>query len=243
MPYLIDERRIQAALDRARLGYVQNLNPDLPAQLAIWLSELLVAPRNLTAIRDPDAAIRKHVIEPLAGRHRLIHADLPIPHGPLIDIGSGNGAPGLPIALCEPQRHQRQAVLLDARAGAAQFLNDVITQIDAPQIGVLQARAEIAAHSEQRERYALALSRAAAPPAAALELTIPYLQIGGVAAIWTAEPSEDETDNLAQVAEALGAALSPIDPPQDIIVATKVRPTTRRYPRPWNQIRRSPPTL
>ena len=240
MPHLIDPHRIRAALDRAGLSYVEQGNPNLPEQAAVWLTTMLAAPRNLTAVHDPQAAIRKHLIEPLAGRHRLLAADLPLPHGPLIDIGSGNGAPGLPVALCEPGR---EAVLLDARSAAVSFLNEVIAQIGAPRIGVLKERAELAARTIQRERFALAVTRAAAPPAAALELTIPYLQIGGVAAAWTAELSADETERLAEVATALGAELSPIDPPHDMLVATKLYPTNPRYPRPWPQIRRSPPTL
>ena len=69
----------------------------------------------------------------------------------MIDIGSGNGAPGLPIALCETER---QTTLLDSRAGAAAFLNDVIAKIDAPQITILHERAEIAA-TQIRENASL----------------------------------------------------------------------------------------
>ena len=235
MPHLIDERQIRQAIEVAGLSYVQRLNPRIAAQLSLWLTMMLAAPRNLTAVRDPQAAIEKHIIEPLAGRHRLIGADLPVPHGPMIDIGSGNGAPGLPIALCEPER---QTTLLDSRAGAAAFLKDVIAELDAPQISVLHERAEIAAHTAQREQFALALSRAAAPPAAAMELIIPYLQIGGIAAAWTGELSETDSASVAQALKALGAEPTPIDPPRDIVVATKIHPTDARYPRSWNQIRR-----
>ncbi len=239
MPHLIAEHQIRDAIDAAGLSYVQDLNPKLAAQLSVWLTMLLAAPRNLTAIREPQAAIQKHVIEPLAGRHRLISADLPVPHGPMIDIGSGNGAPGLPFALCEPDR---QATLLDSRIGAAAFLEEVIAQVEAPQISAIHERAETAAHTNLRARFALALTRATAPPAAAMELVIPFLQVGGVAAAWTGELSETDTESVSQVLEVLGAELTPIDPPPDIIVATKIRPTEDRYPRSWNQIRRRPPS-
>lgn len=237
MPHLIDEQQIRDAIDAAGLSYVQDLNPRVGSQLSIWLTRLLSAPRNLTAIREPNEAIQKHLIEPLAGRHRLIGADLPVPHGPMIDIGSGNGAPGLPLALCEPER---QATLLDSRAGAAAFLREVVVEIGASQISVLQERAEIAAHEELREQFAVAVSRAAATPAAAMELMVPYLQIGGVAAAWTGELSETDTASVTSILEILGAELTPIDPPRDIIVATKIRATDSRYPRPWSQIRRRP---
>jgi len=232
-----DERQIRAALELANLSYVEALNPDLPRQLAIWLRMLLASVRNLTAIREPGPAIRKHVIEPLAGRDRLINADLPLPHGPMIDIGSGNGAPGLPVALCEPQR---SATLLDSRSAATEFLRNVVTEIDAAQIQIRQDRAEIAAHTDLRSRFALAVSRAAAPPLSALELAIPFLQIGGIGAIWTGELAEPQLDAVARAVAELGAEFTPIDQPQGIVVVTKVRATNPRYPRSWQQMRRRP---
>ena len=53
MPHLIDEQQIRAALRLAGLSYVEDLNPDLPRQAGLWLTQMLAAPRNLTAIRDP----------------------------------------------------------------------------------------------------------------------------------------------------------------------------------------------
>ncbi len=237
MAYLIDQQQIREAIGLAGLSYVEDLNPNLAAQLSIWLSGMLDAPRNLTAIREPEAAIHKHVIEPLAGRHRLIGADLPMPHGPMIDVGSGNGAPGLPFALCEPER---ASTLLDSRTGVADFLSETVALLDAPHIGVLRERAELAAHTDMREGFSLAISRAVAPPATALELMLPFLQVGGIAAAWTGELPLAETHLAEQTAHELGAEITPIDPPQDILVATKIRPTNSIYPRAWNQMRRRP---
>ena len=237
MPYLIDEQQIRAALGLAGLSYVEDLNPDLPRQAGIWLTMMLAERRNLTAIQDPATAIAKHLVEPLTGRHRLIGADLPIPHGPLIDIGSGNGAPGLPLALCEPDR---ETTLLDSRQGASQFLRQVVTQINARQIRIHHQRAEQAAHSDLRSRFALVVSRAAATPTVALELTVPFLQIGGLAAVWTGQQSDADSESVARTLEELGAEPTPIDPPADIIAATKTRETEPQYPRSWNRIRRQP---
>lgn len=237
MTDLIDKHQIARALDQAGLGYVQKLNPQISRQLGQWLSALLEAPRNLTGIRDPAEAISRHAIEPLQGRHRLIEADLPVPHGPMIDIGSGNGAPGLPFALCEPDR---EATLLDSRSGASHFLELVCAQIGAESIRVLQERAEVAARTAQRGRFALALSRAAAPPTVALELLTPFLQVGGIAALWTGELDDHAVRQLNRSAIELGAEPTPLDPPRDIAVFTQVRPVDDRFPRRWNQILRRP---
>ncbi|MCY3568467.1 MAG: class I SAM-dependent methyltransferase [Chloroflexi bacterium] len=231
--------QISRALDRAGLRYVHALRPDLADQLSQWLIALRASTRNLTAIRDPEQAIERHVIEPLLGRHRLIAADMPVPHGPLIDVGSGNGAPGLPFALCEPQR---AATLLDSRSGATAFLSAVVEQIGVSSITVINERAERTAHTELREHFALALSRATASPGVALELTIPFLRIGGVAMLWTGLQDADGVSGLTLAAERLGACSTPLDPPRDIQVFTKVEATNPGYPRPWNQIRRRPLT-
>ncbi len=237
MPDLIDEHQITQALDLAGLRYLRQLNPELSDRLSLWLNAMLAEPRNLTAIRDPDTAITRHVIEPLYGQYRLIAADLPVPHGPMIDIGSGNGAPGLPIALCEPQR---DAVLLDARSTAAGFLRAVIDRLGAARISVLDQRAERAARGKSSARFALALSRAAAPPPIALELAIPFLRVGGVALLWTGELDADAVSQLDYAAEILGAVPTPLDPPHDIAAFTKVRDNDAQFPRSWNRIRRQP---
>lgn len=237
MSDLIDPERIGRELEQVGLGYVANLNPTIVPQLGLWLDALLDQPRNLTSVRTPQAAIAKHIIEPLIGRHRLIHADLAVPHGPMIDVGSGNGAPGLPLALCEPQR---PATLLDSRQSAARFLTSVVDRLEDVRIAVVNKRAEQAAHAELRGRFSLAVTRAAAPPPIAMELLIPFLHVGGIAVLWTGGIAEQPLDELRVVATELGAELTMLDPPHDIVVATKLRATDARVPRSWNQIRRRP---
>ena len=237
MSDLIDPERISRELEQAGLGYVASLNPTIVQQLGLWLDALLDQPRNLTSVRTPQAAIAKHIIEPLIGRHRLIHADLAVPHGPMIDVGSGNGAPGLPLALCEPQR---PATLLDSRQNAARFLMSVVDRLEGDRIEVVNQRAEQAAHTELRGRFSLAVTRAAALPPIAMELLIPFLHVGGIAVLWTGAIGEQALDELRVVATELGAELTMLDPPHDIVVATKLRETDARVPRSWNQIRRSP---
>ena len=237
MSDLLDPERIRRRLQRSGLAYVEDLNPSIARQLSLWLNLLLTQPRNLTAVRTPQDAVAKHVIEPLLGRHRLIRSDFPVPHGPIIDIGSGNGAPGLPIALCEPQR---PTTLLDSRASAAQFLMSVVDRLDDVRIEVRNQRAEQAASTDLRDHFSLALTRATAPPPIAMELSIPFLHVGGIAMLWTGELGTQSLEELSVAAAQLGAELTMPDPPRDIIVATKLRATIDRFPRSWNQIRHRP---
>lgn len=227
--------RVQRALNDARLGHWLAINRDLPAQLAQWLNAIFASPHNLTGLRDPEVALGKHALEPLRGWDRILNADLPVPHGPLIDIGSGNGAPGLPIALAEANR---EATLLDSRESAADFLEHVIAGDD--RIRVRCERAELAAHGNLRESFAIAVTRAAAPPPIALELCLPLLDLGGLLAAWTGPLDRDTLQQLDSAADRLGATRAPVHHAPDLLVAIKVRRTEHTYPRRWPVMRRAP---
>ena len=238
--------RIAAALSSAGLR-LPPFDQDAPIeQLARWLQAMLETNRraNLTAVRDPDAALAKHILEPLQGWRDLLNADVAVPHGALIDIGAGNGAPGLPIALAEPDR---PAVLLDSRRAAVDFLTQMPALLNAPQLNVHNARAEVAAKGgkgdkdgkgDLRESFAVALSRAAARPPIALELALPYVAVGGVALLWTAPLDDDARAALMPTIDALGAAPIPIPDRPDLLAAVKLRPTPSRFPRRWAVLRR-----
>lgn len=222
-------RLIEEALDAEglRLG----LRPRV--QLALWLEALLAQPRNLTGVREPAEAVAKHVIEPLRGFEAVLGADIAVPHGPIIDVGSGNGAPGLPIGLAHPDR---RLTLLDSRASAAEFLGTLPVRLDAPQVEARLGRAEEA--SDLRGRFAVALTRAAASPPVALELTLPLLAVGGVLIAYARPP--DDLAPLQAAAETLGAVMMPVGLDAELIAAVKTRPTPAGYPRRWPQIRRRP---
>ena len=203
----------------------------LARRLALWLGAMLAHPRNLTAIADYESAVRKHVAEPLIGWQQL-RAATDVPDGPLIDVGSGNGAPGLPIALIEAPR---PATLLDSNRHAAEFLAGMPGLLGAAQIEVRHERAERAAHGELRERFAAAVTRAAAPPPAALELILPFVRTGGVALAFTG----DGIEPLEPVAARLGGRVLAV-PAAGLVAVRKERPAPARFPRRWAAIRRAP---
>lgn len=232
---VLSSERVRFALADARLTHWLAINPGLPAQLAQWLNALFASPHNLTGVRDPELALSKHALESLRGWNQILNADLPVPHGPLIDIGSGNGAPGLPIALAEANR---EATLLDSRASAAEFLEHV--RAGDHRIQVRAERAELVAHGKLRESFAVALTRAAAPPPVALELCLPLLNLGGLLVAWTGPLDRDTLRQLDAAAAKLGAIRAPIHDAPELLVAIKIRPTDHTYPRRWPAIRRAP---
>lgn len=223
------EHRIEEALEAAGL----RVGVRTREQLAVWLEALLAQPRNLTGVREPAEAVAKHVIEPLRGFEAALGADIAVPHGPMVDVGSGNGAPGLPIGLAHPDR---PLTLLDSRASAVEFLGTLPGLLDAPQVEARLGRAEEA--SDLRGRFAVALTRAAASPPVALELTLPLLAVGGVLIAYARPP--DDLAPLQAAAETLGAVIMPVGSEAELIAAVKARPTPAGYPRRWPQIRRRP---
>ena len=206
----------------------------LAERLAKWLEALLEARANLTAARDPEAAVAKHAVEPLAA-WRLVREAVEIAEGPLIDVGSGNGAPGLPIALAE---EPRAATLLDSRKRAAEFLQGLPALLDAPQISVVEERAEEAARGALRERFAVGVTRAAAKPEIVLELLVPFLREGGIGVAFAGEDADRAA--LGTAAAELGGEL--LDAPRGggLIVVRKRRPTPEKYPRRWASVQRRP---
>ena len=222
---------IDAELSGAPGGAEREL---LASRLAAWLDALLNQPANLTAATDAEAAVAKHVVEPLAA-WQLVRGEIEIPDGPLIDVGSGNGAPGLPIALSEAPR---PATLLDAKTRAADFLRRMPALLDAPQIQVVEERAESAAHGDLRERFALAVTRAAAKPEIVLELLLPFLQEGGIGIALIGEGADRA--GLRSAAVDLGGELQDAPLDEGLFVIRKRRPTPEKYPRRWASIRRRP---
>ena len=124
---------------------------------------------NLTAITQPDQVAKLHLLDSLTV---LTAADLRGKQ--IIDVGCGAGFPGVPLAITCPEA---RVTLLDSLGKRMKWLEEIL-----PQLGVraqcVTARAEEAA-AERRERYDYAVSRAVARLNILLELTAPYVKVGG----------------------------------------------------------------
>jgi 16S rRNA (guanine527-N7)-methyltransferase len=126
--------------------------PQVPADIYFRLSaylDLLLkwnARTNLTAIRDPQEIVRRHFGESLfAGRH------LGVPET-LLDLGSGAGFPGLPIALLYPQI---RVTLAESQNKKATFLREAVRTLELPSVEVWAARAEVLPATRQFHTVAL----------------------------------------------------------------------------------------
>ena len=189
-----------------------SLSSSTDPRLDRWLGRLLETP-GLTAIRDPAAARRVHLEESLIAVSHLDRFQ-----GSIADVGSGGGAPGIPIAAALPER---EVVLLEANARKCEFLESVAR--DFPNVRVQRGRAEEAG----TDHLGAAVAKALAPPPVALEWCLPLVAIGG-AVILYAGPSAD-AGAVARVSALLGGGIPEEFP--GLLVVRKLEPTPPGFPR------------
>jgi 16S rRNA (guanine527-N7)-methyltransferase len=177
-----------------------------------WLEEVLATP-GLTSLST--AADARRVLLDDALRAAPTVEETP---GPVVDVGSGGGSPGIPLAVALPDR---DFTLLESQGRKAGFLAGVTA--DLPNVEVVWGRAE----EQSRDEYGVALAKALAKPPVAAELCLPLVRPEGVAILWVGETAE--TERVARVAERLGAAIeTEVD---GLLVLRKFSPTPPGFPR------------
>jgi 16S rRNA (guanine527-N7)-methyltransferase len=138
--------------------------------------------------------------------------------GPIVDVGSGGGSPGLPLAAALPDR---QVTLLESNRRKADFLERIA--VGFPNVRVVWGRAE----EQELERFGVAVAKALAPPPVAAEWCLPLVRVGGAAILWVG-PSAD-ADAVGRVAARVGADTPEIH--AGLLVLRKVSPTPPGFPR------------
>jgi 16S rRNA (guanine527-N7)-methyltransferase len=197
---------------------------------------------NLTAIRDPVEVAGAHVIDSLAAlpvfRARKVDR--------LIDLGSGGGFPGLPLAIALPATH---ALLADSIGKKVRFLETVIDAVGlAGRVEAHAGRAEVLARDPaHRERWPAVTARAVAALADLVELTFPLLEPGGVLVAWKRGEIGAELAAAGRAAAALGGGTLETRPVEAaslaghcLVVVTKDGATPAHFPRDPSLRRRSP---
>ena len=204
------------------------MNP-ADARLERWLEALLARP-GLTAVRDRVEAQRVLVDDALAA------AEL-IAEGPVVDVGSGGGSPGIPIAVARPEL---RVDLLDANRGKTEFLRGASAEL--PNVRVVWARAEEHGSGEGREAYGSAVAQALASPPVALEWCLPLVRIGGRVVLLAGDV--DLTQAAAAATQVGGGEPEAVSAPGSerrfFVVVPKVEPTPARFPRRPGLARKRP---
>ena len=221
---------------------LSELNLDLPLQRQETLCAFARAMvkqnevMNLTAITEDTQVAKLHLLDSLTV---LCCADLK--GKTLIDVGCGAGFPGVPLAIACPEA---KITLLDSLGKRVKWLEETL-----PQLGIsaecVTARAEEAV-IDRREKYDFATSRAVARLNILLELTAPYVKVGGAVLAMKGAAAEEELAEAAGAIKKLGLKLEtvrnfPIDGTSHaVIVLRKIAPTPAKFPRRFAQIKKSP---
>ncbi len=190
---------------------------------------------NLTSVRDAEGVQRRHFVESLALGVALREAGRLHGRERLIDIGSGAGFPGVPLAIVWPGL---RLTLLEATQKKARFLQTLVEELALPGAHVVAQRAEEAAHQPLlRERFDLALARAVAPLPALAELGLPFLRLGGVLAAVKGSHLDAELREAQGAIRRCGGGLARVLPllgeagPLRVALIPKGRPTPPELPR------------
>lgn len=177
-----------------------------------WLEGVLSTP-GLTGLSTLEEARRVLLEDALRAAPILGAAE-----GPIIDVGSGGGSPGIPLAVALPER---SFTLLEAERRKCDFL-DVMTA-ELPNIEVVWGRAE----EQPIDAFGVALAKALAKPPVAAELCLPLVRPGGIAIVWVGETAEMEP--VEHVAERLASRVE--EGPEGFVVLRRLGPTPPGFPR------------
>ena len=190
----------------------------------------------LTAITQPDQVAKLHLLDSLS-----VAKTVDLKGKTVIDVGCGAGFPGVPLQIACPGA---KITLLDSLGKRMTWLGQIL-----PQLGVdaecVTARAEEYA-VDHREQYDYATSRAVARLNILLELTAPFVKVGGAVLAMKGSAAREELEEAKRAISLLGLKLETVaDYPIDgtahtVLVLRKVKPTPKQYPRRFAKIKQSP---
>lgn len=205
-------------------------------QLASYLHLMLETNKqfNLTAIKDPDQAWKRHIIDSLT----LVPGLIEWPQGSrLIDVGTGGGLPGIPLAIVLPQL---KVTLLESTGKKAKFCQKVSAELGLENIVVINNRAETLGQNKiYRETFDIAVSRAVGPMRILLEFILPLVKVGGWMYALKGPALEQELADAGEALTQLGAGEvmaveaypEGFDNQSVVVGIEKMNRTPKEYPR------------
>jgi 16S rRNA (guanine527-N7)-methyltransferase len=185
-----------------------------------WLEAVVTTP-GLTALTGDEA--RRVLLEDSLRAVELVRRF----EGPVVDVGSGGGVPGIPLAHALPER---EVTLLEASRRKCDFLERWIG--DLPNLRVVCSRAE----EQPVDAYGVAVAKALAPPPVAAEWCLPLVAPGGAVVLYVGPSAE--VGAVARVAEHLSGEL--VESPVGLLVLRKVAATPDGFPRRVGVARKRP---
>ena len=225
---------LQAGLPQLKLELSQQIQQQLCSFGEAVVEQNKVM--NLTAITEPSQVAKLHLLDSLT-----VLAVEDLKGKKVIDVGCGAGFPGVPLKIACPEM---KLTLLDSLGKRMHWLEEIL-----PQLGVeaecVTARAEEAVQ-DRREQYDVATSRAVARLNILLELTAPYVKVGGLVLAMKGTAAAEELQDAKNAIGKLGLKLEKVvefpmdDTAHTVIVLRKIAPTPKQYPRRYAKIKQAP---
>lgn len=190
---------------------------------------------NLTAINDPDEIIVKHFVD--SSILSKFYSEEFFKSKKLIDVGTGAGFPGIPLAIIYPDS---KFVLTDTLGKRINFLLEVLDKIKLKNTELIKARAEDLAHDPKyREKFDICLSRGVAKISVLSEYSLPFVKEKGAMLAYKMDNCEEEFNEGSNAIKVLGGmfhvkhtyTLNPEEPKRCILQINKIKSTPKIYPR------------
>lgn len=222
--------------------------------LLSYMEHILAANENinLTAITEREEFIAKHIIDSLSCMALPQYEEAET----VIDVGTGGGFPGVPLAVASPEK---RFLLLDSLNKRLKVVSEICEELGIENVETIHGRAEELAsagsrpsknggNSDLRESFDLCLSRAVADLKVLCELCLPFVKVGGCFIAYKGADCEKEVDSASKAIEILGGRLLDVVPQpavagmdeHNLVIIKKEAPTDPRYPRRAGKPERSP---
>ena len=186
---------------------------------------------NLTAVTEFDEVVRKHFADSLTLGRVIDLSGVKT----LIDVGTGAGFPGIPLAICYPDI---SFTLMDSLNKRILFLDEVVKELNLTNVDLVHERAEILAQKkEYRSGFDLAVSRAVANLSTLSEYCLPFVRRGGAFVSYKSLKTEEELTGAAKALAILGGKLERredfelFDMSRSLLLIRKEKDTPKKYPR------------
>lgn len=197
---------------------------------------------NLTAITEDEEIVKKHFIDCI----KAFNAEAFKKAHSIIDVGTGAGFPGIPIAI---MRDDVKVTLLDSLNKRINFLNEVVAKLGLKNVTTIHSRAEDGARKKElREKFDIATSRAVANMSVLSEFCMPYVRINGNFIALKGPSVEEELSEAKNAIATLGGELIDVikvqieetDLRHNLVIIKKIKETSSIYPRKAGIITKKP---